>query len=117
MSRSIGGSSLMILSSIKIRPEVIDSRPATILNVVVLPQPEGPTRTTNSLSRIARFTSLTAWTWSNILFRFWMATLAIAFALPSGDASSFDRPGQAGDVMFDKERINKRDRNRAQQRT
>ena len=49
-------------------------------NVVVLPQPEGPTRTTNSLSWIPRFTSLTAWTSSNFLFRLWIWTSAIALS-------------------------------------
>ena len=44
--------------------ELIASSPAIILNVVVLPQPDGPTNTTNSLSRICRFTSLTACTLS-----------------------------------------------------
>ncbi len=49
MSRSIGGSSFTTVSPIRISPEVIDSSPATIRSVVVLPQPEGPTRTMNSL--------------------------------------------------------------------
>ena len=45
-------------------PELIASSPAIILSVVVLPQPDGPTNTTNSLSRICRLTSLTACTLS-----------------------------------------------------
>ena len=36
------------------------SSPATMRNVVVLPQPDGPTSTMNSLSRIDKLTSLTA---------------------------------------------------------
>ena len=35
-------------------------RPAAKFNSVVLPQPEGPTSTTNSLSLMSRFTSMTA---------------------------------------------------------
>src|ERR1700694_4688336 len=108
MSRSIGGNSLMTLSSIRIRPDVIDSSPATIRNVVVLPQPEGPTSTTNSLSRISRFTSLTACTSSYILFRFRITTRAIA--------SSLHGTGEAGDVMLDEKRVDDGQRDRAEQR-
>src|SRR5215469_10201458 len=106
MSRSIGGRSLMTLSSIRMRPEVIDSSPATIRNVVVLPQPDGPTSTTNSLSRMSRFTSFTACTSSNFLFKLLITTWAIA--LP------FDGAGQACDIVLDKKRVDKRDRDRAE---
>src|ERR1700730_17814077 len=108
MSRSIGGNSLMTLSSIRIRPNVIDSSPATIRNVVVLPQPEGPTSTMNSLSRISRFTSLTACTSSYILFKFRIRTRAIA--------SSLHGTGETGDVILDEERVDHRHRDRAEQR-
>jgi len=50
MSRSIGANSLTTLSLIRTRPELMLSSPATIRKVVVLPQPDGPTSTTNSLS-------------------------------------------------------------------
>src|ERR1700675_4690483 len=102
MSRSIGGNSLITVSSIRMRPEVMLSNPATMRNVVVLPQPEGPTQTTNSLSRISRFTSMTAWPSSYILLRLRMTTFAIDL--------SFYRPCDAGDVMLDKERIDEPDR-------
>ena len=46
-----------MLSAIEISPSVISSSPATILSKVVLPQPEGPTNTTNSPSLISMFTS------------------------------------------------------------
>src|SRR6266568_8365501 len=108
MSRSIGAKSLTTVSSIRMRPEVMLSSPATIRKVVVLPQPEGPTSTTNSLSRISRFTSMTAWTSSYFLWSPRMTTLAIYLSLY--------RPGDAGDVMFDKERIDKGHRDRPQQR-
>src|SRR6266478_9400892 len=77
MSRSIGGRLLMTLSSIRIRPEVIDSSPATMRNVVVLPQPDGPTRTINSLSLIVRLTSLTACTSSYFLLSSFSTTCAM----------------------------------------
>ena len=41
MSRSIGGRSLTTVSSIRMRPEVMLSSPATMRKVVVLPQPDG----------------------------------------------------------------------------
>src|SRR5229473_6310128 len=108
MSRSIGGNSLITVSSIRMRPEVMLSSPATMRKVVVLPQPEGPTSTTNSLSWISRLTSMTAWTSSYLLLRPRMTTLAIDLTLY--------RPGDAGDVMFDKERIDEGHRDRPQQR-
>src|SRR2546421_2207023 len=60
MSRSFGGTSLTIRSPILRSPAEISSRPAIIRRLVVLPQPDGPTRTMNSPSLIARFRSLTA---------------------------------------------------------
>jgi hypothetical protein len=60
MSRSIGGRLFTTVSPIAMSPEVIDSRPATMRSVVVLPQPDGPTKTMNSLSRISRSTFFTA---------------------------------------------------------
>ncbi|HWH66951.1 MAG TPA: ABC transporter ATP-binding protein [Gaiellales bacterium] len=42
-------------------PLEISSRPAIIRRLVVLPQPDGPTRTMNSPSPMSRLRSLTAW--------------------------------------------------------
>ena len=81
MSRSIGGRSFTTRPSMQMSPAVISSSPATMRSVVVLPQPEGPTSTTNSRSRISRFTSLTAWVSSYFLFRSFMRTFAISLAL------------------------------------
>src|SRR6266567_1508722 len=108
MSRSIGAKSFTTVSSIRMRPEVMLSSPATMRNVVVLPQPEGPTSTTNSLSWMSRFTSMTACTSSYILLRPRMTTWAINLPLY--------RPGNPRDVMFDKERIDEGHRDRPQQR-
>src|SRR5882724_13264194 len=77
MSRSLGGRSLTTRSPIEISPEVISSSPATMRSVVVLPQPDGPTKTMNSLSRMVRFTSLTACTSSYFLLRSLRTTCAI----------------------------------------
>src|SRR3954464_5537717 len=52
MSRSLGWTLLTTRSPIEIVPEVMFSRPASMRSRVDLPQPEGPTRTTNSPSSI-----------------------------------------------------------------
>src|SRR5512145_1219199 len=108
MSRSIGGRSFTTRSPMRTSPEVMSSSPATIRRVVVLPQPDGPTSTTNSLSRMCRFTSFTAWTSSYILFRSLIRTWAM-WALP------LDAAGHAGHVLLDEERIHDCDRDRADQ--
>src|SRR5512132_2549174 len=111
MSRSFGGRSLTTRSPITISPPVISSSPATMRRVVDLPQPEGPTRTTNSLSRMLRFTSLTACTSSYFLFRSFISTWAIG-----GLPLSLDGAGQARHVVLDEERVDERDRDRPEQR-
>src|SRR5205807_6305650 len=108
MSRSIGARLLTTWSSIKTRPEVMVSSPATMRKVVVLPQPEGPTSTTNSLSLMSRLTSLTACTSSYFLLRARMTTSAMFLSL--------HRTGDSRHVMFDKERIDEGNGDRPQQR-
>src|SRR5688500_10391806 len=54
MSRSLGGTSFTTLPPMLIVPLVISSSPAIMRSVVDLPQPEGPTSTTNSRSEISR---------------------------------------------------------------
>ena len=48
MSRARGGSSLTTVPPIAICPPVMSSSPAIIRKSVLLPQPDGPTNTTNS---------------------------------------------------------------------
>src|SRR5215472_8900912 len=60
MSRSWASSSLTRRPPMRISPSLISSRPATMRNAVVLPQPEGPTKIMNSPSRMARLRSSTA---------------------------------------------------------
>src|SRR5262245_37816454 len=111
MSRSIGGSSFTTRSPIRISPEVISSRPATMRKVVVLPHPEGRPRTRSSLARISRSTSFTAWKpLSYFLFSRRMDTLAIDPCW-----LTFYRSGEAGDVVLDEEGVDQGDRNRAEQ--
>src|ERR1019366_8833033 len=56
MSRSRGDRSLTTRSPISISPLVTDSSPAIMRSAVVLPQPDGPTRQTNSPWATSRFT-------------------------------------------------------------
>src|SRR5665213_2373515 len=56
MSRSRGARSLTTRSPISISPLVTDSSPAIMRSAVVLPQPEGPTRQTNSPWATSRLT-------------------------------------------------------------
>src|SRR5262245_3384466 len=109
MSRSIGGRSFTTRSPMRISPEVTSSSPATMRSVVVLPQPEGPTSTRNSLSRISRSTSFTAWKpLSYFLFSARIETCAMRLPL--------HRAGEAGDVVLDEERVDQGDRHGAEQR-
>ena len=56
MSRSFDSTSLTTLPSIAIVPPVISSSPASMRSSVDLPQPDGPTRTTNSPSLMSKLT-------------------------------------------------------------
>ena len=61
-SRCLGDTPLTTRSPKLTVPEVISSRPATIRSAVVLPQPEGPTSTTNSPSATSRSRESSAFT-------------------------------------------------------
>ncbi len=52
--RFAGGTSTTLEPSIKMRPPLTSSSPAIIRSSVVLPQPDGPTKTTNDPSSISR---------------------------------------------------------------
>ena len=52
-SRSLGGTWLTTRSPMRISPPVMFSRPAIMRSSVDLPQPDGPTSTTNSRSRMS----------------------------------------------------------------
>src|SRR6185437_11275727 len=80
-------------------PEVTSSRPAIMRSVVLLPQPEGPTSTTNSLSGMSRSMARTASTSPNRFTTCCNTTSAID--LPFGRAG-----GQAGNVIVHEEGIN-----------
>ncbi|OAX55347.1 hypothetical protein A5N15_10455 [Rothia kristinae] len=54
MSRSLEGRSVASFSPMWMLPSVTSSSPASIRSTVDLPQPEGPTSTRNSPSRMSR---------------------------------------------------------------
>src|SRR5215212_5858877 len=94
-SRSRGGTSLTRLPSIRTSPEVGSSRPATMRIVVVLPQPEGPSRTRNSRSAMSRLRSCTA---AKLPKRLAMRSRRIvATSLPPDDETAVDAQDLAGD--------------------
>src|SRR5918994_4662424 len=61
MSRSLGDRVLTTRSPMRMVPDVMSSRPATMRRAVLLPQPDGPTRTRNSPCLMSRSRSWTAW--------------------------------------------------------
>jgi hypothetical protein len=73
MSRLAGGKWLTTRSPMAIVPPEMVSSPATILSSVDLPQPDGPTSTTNCPSAISTLTPCSTLTVPNAL-----ATLLIA---------------------------------------
>src|ERR1700757_4726142 len=60
MSRSLGGTKVTSFSPISTRPPSRGSSPASMRSAVVLPDPDGPTRTMNSPSLMSRSRALTA---------------------------------------------------------
>src|SRR5690242_3308956 len=94
-------------------PADTSSRPATMRKVVDLPQPDGPTSTTNSLLGMSRLMPRTASTLSKRLVTFRNATSAMALAL----FSAFGGPcSQAGDIIVHQEGVNHERRCRSHQR-
>src|SRR5437879_2315405 len=83
MSRLPGGKSFTTRPPILMVPLVGKSSPATMRNVVVLPQPDGPSRLTNSPSAISRSRSRTAASAPNSLQSLLMETPAIGLAFDS----------------------------------
>ena len=62
MSRSFGCRPFTTRSPMAMVPPVMSSSPAIMRSVVDLPQPDGPTSTTNSWSAMRRLKSFTATT-------------------------------------------------------
>src|ERR1700740_1804901 len=115
MSRSLGGRSLTIWPPIMISPAVVSSSPAIMRKVVLLPQPEGPTSTTNSWSAMSRSMPRTASVGSNFLTTLLRVTCALRLSLRRAG-------GEAGNVVVheegvDDERRRRRDQGRGHDHT
>src|SRR6478752_3292865 len=108
MSRSLGGTSLTTSPPIRISPPVMSSSPAIILSVVDLPQPDGPTSTTNSWSAISRSMPRTASTSSYFLTTLRNVTSAMSSTLCRTG-------GQAGNVIVHQEGVDDQRRGGAEQ--
>src|SRR3954463_2129637 len=100
MSRSRDGTWLTTRSPIFRTPREMSSSPATIRSAVVLPQPDGPTRTMNSPSSIARSRPLTA-----------VVPSAYVFVMPSNETPA-THPPSVGVRVFYKVVTAPRNRNR-----
>src|SRR5262249_27094023 len=112
MSRSFGGTSLTTSPSTAISPALISSSPAIIRSVVVLPQPEGPTSTTNSLSAMSSSMPHTASLSSHRVTSLRSEARAMARAsLVLGGAG-----GERGDVVGHEEGVDDQRRGGAEQR-
>jgi|KBSSwiStaDraftv2_1062776.scaffolds.fasta_scaffold16273_2 hypothetical protein len=68
-----------------ISPAVMFSSPASIRSRVDLPQPDGPTSTTNSLSAMLTLTPCSTSTGPNALRTLRISTAAIHVPIPSGN--------------------------------
>src|SRR5579862_7451467 len=85
--RRFGGMRLTSCPSIRIRPSVGVSNPATIRSSVVLPHPEGPSRAKNSPSSIARLTLSTATTLPKRLVTFSKRMMVLGDVFMASDAA------------------------------
>ena len=80
MSRSPARLKVTSLPPSRMRPEVGSSRPAIMRRVVVLPQPDGPSRTKNSPFSTTKLESLTAAKSPKLFCRFSTRISAIAYS-------------------------------------
>src|ERR1700693_764024 len=76
MSRSLGALLLTTCPPIRSSPSVMSSSPAIMFSVVDFPQPDGPTRITNSPSAMSRLMSFTASAPSGKRFVTWSRTIS-----------------------------------------
>src|SRR5262249_7689493 len=79
----------------KILPELGSSSPAIILSVVVLPQPEGPSRQKKDLSGMVKLRSFTAVNSPNFFCRFCTRISAMGLIRKFRNDDEHDRPEQS----------------------
>src|SRR5437879_13753871 len=95
--RLAAGTPTTLAPSIRILPSVTSSSPAIRRNSVVLPQPEGPTKTTKEPSSISRLASLMMLTGPNDLRTRWSVIWPM---MPSPFADLLDgAEGQPADEL------------------
>src|SRR6218665_4067159 len=100
MSRSFESRWLTTRSSIIIWPPLMSSSPASMRSRVDLPQPEGPTSTTNSPSAMSRLRSWMIWTLPKDLRMLRKDT--VAMGCPSIDSALHGAGREAADhVAFE----------------
>src|SRR3712207_108647 len=122
MSRSRGGMSFTTAPPMEISPDDISSSPAIMRSVVDLPQPDGPTSTTNSLSAISRsmpFTACTPPSYSLTILRIDTCAIpAVSLTLRRAESAlAFGCAGrEPGDVVVHEESVHHHRRQRGQQR-
>src|SRR5713101_7630852 len=109
MLRSLGGTSVTSSPAISTSPSLTSSSPAIMRSVVLLPQPDGPTSTTNSLSAMSRSMPRTA----NVSSTFLTSLRSVTWAMKSSFGGA---GGQAGDVVVHEERVDDERRRGAEQR-
>src|SRR6266511_6254356 len=95
MSRSRGRTEETSLPPIKIRPASRGSRPASMRSAVDLPDPDGPTRTSNSPSAMSRLRLSTAATSVPSYVRVASSYLTSVIAGPSLDRTHRDATDHA----------------------
>src|SRR5216684_1720300 len=110
MSRSEARLAVTSSGPRKMRPPVGSSRPAIMRKVVVLPQPEGPSRQKNSPFPMVKVESLTATKSPKALCRFSTRISAMASVRKLADDHEHDRARQDGHervgVEAERERLN-----------
>src|ERR1700719_310248 len=109
MSRSLGGRSLTICPPMTMSPALVSSSPAIMRKVVLLPQPEGPTSTTNSWSAMSRSMPCTTSRSANRFTTLLSVTCAMALSLRRAG-------GEAGDVVVHEEGVDHQRRRGGEQR-
>src|SRR3982751_1252149 len=88
----------------KILPEVGSSSPAIMRNVVVLPQPDGPSRQKNSPSSTVKLEDFTAWKAPKDFSRFSTRICAMALLRELRDDDEHHRADERGDEGIGVER-------------
>src|SRR5690606_17910229 len=92
----------------RILPAVGVSSPAIMRSEVVLPQPEGPSRHTNSPSPISKLTSPTAVKSPKRLVTFSNSTDAMRLSLDAAEEAEAELPANAGTTRRGGQRIHER---------